>query len=147
MEHLHPGGIPTPAADALLALVLAQDEVVSRMDWANWKPLPDLRETNLDALGMTVFCSHSPVYAGCWHFPVLRRGKPFSHALCHAYILWKVSILISDWERAESTANPNYYKAELIRSKTEFMDDEPGGPCQAQRIRDSMVRAINKALQ
>lgn len=87
-KHLNPGGIPTPAADALLELVLAQDKVASHMDWEHWKPLPEVREIDQDELGNTVFCTHTPVYTGCWHFPVIRRGKPVSHALCHANIFW-----------------------------------------------------------
>lgn len=85
---LHPGGAPTRAANHLLELVLAQHKVCGTMSWGEWKPIPDLREITQTGLGNTVFCSYTPVYTGTWEFPIIRRGKPISKALCHAYIFW-----------------------------------------------------------
>lgn len=65
---------------------------------------------------------------------------------------WKVGEFrfpLDEWRRSESTLdsfNPAWNKRELIRAKTIGMDDEPGGPCQADRIRDSMICAIEKLL-
>ena len=56
---------------------------------------------------------------------------------------------LAAWERAESNAdtfNPAYNKSFLLRGLTQGLDYEPGGPCQADRIRDSMIRAIDKAV-
>ena len=56
---------------------------------------------------------------------------------------------LSEWRRAESTRdsfNPAWNKRQLILSKTHGMDAEPGGPCQAERIRDAMIGAIEKML-
>ena len=61
-----------------------------------------------------------------------------------------IDIPLSDWERESTTrgktANPNWNKLALIRRLTQDLDDQPGGPDQADRIRDSMVRAIDKAM-
>lgn len=54
----------------------------------------------------------------------------------------------TEWEATLSrpTANMHYNRRELILSYTRHLDDEPGGPCQAERIRDSQIRAIVAAL-
>ena len=56
----------------------------------------------------------------------------------------KTLIPIKDWEYTYKgpSFNPNYNQAELMRRLTEDMDYQDGGPCQADRIRDSMIRAI-----
>jgi len=56
---------------------------------------------------------------------------------------------LAEWRMAESNRdsfNPAWNKRELIRAKTIGMDDEPGGPCQSDRIRDAMIGAIEKML-
>lgn len=61
----------------------------------------------------------------------------------------EIRIRLDEWQRACSTRdsfNPHWNKRELIRSKTSGMDDEPGGPCQADRIRDAMVHAIEELM-
>jgi hypothetical protein len=42
--------------------------------------------------------------------------------------------------------NPVWWKREMVRSLTEGMDEQPGGPEQADRIRDAQLAAIDKAL-
>ncbi len=44
------------------------------------------------------------------------------------------------------TANPAYNKHELLKKYFGDLDEQAGGPDQAQRIRDSIGRAIDKAL-
>ena len=55
----------------------------------------------------------------------------------------------ADWYELSRTptANPNWNKANFIREYTKSYDDEPGGPCQAERIRDSQRMAIDKVIQ
>ena len=59
------------------------------------------------------------------------------------------SFTLAEWEWAttKSCANPHYGQAEFIRNRTIEMDDQPGGPCQAERIRDSMRYAVKKVLE
>lgn len=63
---------------------------------------------------------------------------------------WTTAIKMNEWNLAvkfnKYSLNPDYNKAEFMRQKTLFMDDESGGWCQVDRIRDSMIRAIDKAL-
>lgn len=61
----------------------------------------------------------------------------------------KYEVPLSEWERTEKgpSANPNYNKAMLVKKYTPGMDEEPGGVEQAQRIRDSQVYAIEKAIK
>jgi hypothetical protein len=58
------------------------------------------------------------------------------------------TIPLAEWQATltRPTANPHYNRRELIRTYTEHYDEEPGGPDQAERIRDSQVRAIITAL-
>ena len=58
------------------------------------------------------------------------------------------SFPLTEWQKAETypTFNPNWNRLELIRKYTKEMDDEPGGFCQAERIRDSQINAIKKCL-
>ena len=55
----------------------------------------------------------------------------------------------ADWYELSRTptANPNWNKANFIREHTKSYDSEPGGPCQAERIRDSQRMAIDKGIQ
>jgi len=55
----------------------------------------------------------------------------------------------SDWYELSRTptANPNWNKANFIREHTKSYDDEPGGPGQAERIRDSQRMAIDRGIQ
>lgn len=59
-----------------------------------------------------------------------------------------LTIPLDEWKRTEKgpSANPNYNRHVLMKKYAGFLDDQPGGPGQAQRIRDSMERAIQKAL-
>ena len=52
----------------------------------------------------------------------------------------------SEWDATMKHGNPNYAKAKLIESKTKELDNQPGGADQAVRIRDSQIRAIDKAI-
>ncbi len=58
------------------------------------------------------------------------------------------TIPLSEWMKAERgpTANPAYNKHVLLNKYFSGLDDEPGGPEQAERIRDSIGRAIDKAI-
>ena len=58
------------------------------------------------------------------------------------------SFPLSDWRAADRgpSANPNWNRLELIRKYTGDLDDQDGGPCQAQRIRDSQICAIKEAV-
>ena len=64
--------------------------------------------------------------------------------------VWTTPIKMDEWDRVmkfhKYSFNPAYNKAEFIRQKTLKMDEESGGWCQADRIRDSMITAIDKAL-
>lgn len=53
-------------------------------------------------------------------------------------------IPISEWQAAARSSNPAYAKAELV--KRHFEPTGEGGFAQAQRLRDSQVRAIDAAL-
>ena len=56
-------------------------------------------------------------------------------------------IPLQDWRDAESRyVNEKSGRYELMRELFAHLDDQPGGAGQAQRIRDSIVRAIIKAL-
>jgi hypothetical protein len=59
------------------------------------------------------------------------------------------SFPLQDWLDTEKgpSANPNWNRIELIRSHTLHLDEQSGGPCQAERIRDAQVSAIKKALE
>ncbi len=57
------------------------------------------------------------------------------------------SFPLSEWYEANKFANPNYSRVKLIEKYTMYMDDEPGGFCQAGRIRDSQIYAIKLALE
>jgi hypothetical protein len=58
-------------------------------------------------------------------------------------------IFTHEWEAAKRgpSANPEWNFAQLILKHTRHYDEQPGGPCQAQRIRDSQVSAIKKAFK
>jgi hypothetical protein len=53
---------------------------------------------------------------------------------------------LADWTAADAHPNPAFPQAMLIRGLTPGLEDQPGGAGQAERIRDSMVRAIRRAL-
>ena len=55
----------------------------------------------------------------------------------------------ADWYELSRTptANPNWNKANFIREHTKSYASEPGGPGQAERIRDSQRMAIDRGLQ
>ena len=57
------------------------------------------------------------------------------------------TIPLEEWRETAKFGNPFYAEFELIGKKTRNLDDQPGGPEQAQRIRDSMNYAIRKALK
>ncbi len=54
---------------------------------------------------------------------------------------------VQEWAHVERTHQPNpaWWKREFIGRLTADLDDQPGGPDQAERIRDSQIRAIDKA--
>lgn len=58
------------------------------------------------------------------------------------------SFPLADWLGTETgpSANPNWNQINLIRKYTGNLDDQPGGPCQADQIRDAQIYAIRKAL-
>jgi len=55
----------------------------------------------------------------------------------------------TEWDELthSPTANPHWNKLQFIRQHTEQYDTEPGGFCQADRIRDSQRMAIERGLQ
>jgi hypothetical protein len=55
----------------------------------------------------------------------------------------------ADWAALEQApwANLQYSKTRFILEHTRSYDDEPGGPCQADRIRDSQRMAIDEGLK
>ena len=55
----------------------------------------------------------------------------------------------ADWYELSRTptVNSSWNKANFIREHTKSYDDEPGGPCQAERIRDSQRMAIDRGIQ
>ena len=54
---------------------------------------------------------------------------------------------LESWKEAEMRyANEHAGRAELMREHFGFLDDQPGGAGQAERIRDSIRNAIVKAL-
>ena len=55
----------------------------------------------------------------------------------------------ADWYELSysPTANQNWNKMDFIKNHTRSYDSEPGGPCQAERIRDSQRMAIDKGIQ
>lgn len=59
------------------------------------------------------------------------------------------TISLSEWRAAEKgpSANPAWNKAKLLEKYFGHLDDEPGGPDQAARIRDSIGYAIDRALK
>jgi hypothetical protein len=55
-----------------------------------------------------------------------------------------------DWESLASNpecCNINWSQSRFVFNHTQQYDNEPGGPCQAERIRDSQIRAINLGIQ
>ena len=58
----------------------------------------------------------------------------------------KYTIPLEEWNKTQKHPNPAWAQAELIRKYTSGLDEQRGGPGQAQRIRDSQVNAINKAM-
>jgi hypothetical protein len=57
------------------------------------------------------------------------------------------SLALSEWAELERQhPNPAWWKHETMRKLTAQMDDEPGGPDQAERIRDAQVWAIDAAF-
>ena len=59
------------------------------------------------------------------------------------------NVMRRDWAALEQApcANLQYSKQRLITEHTQQYDSEPGGPCQAERIRDSQRMAIDKGLE
>ncbi len=55
----------------------------------------------------------------------------------------------ADWATLKQApcANLLYSKRRYITEHTQSYGNEPGGPCQADRIRDSQVAAIDKGLE
>ena len=58
----------------------------------------------------------------------------------------KYTIPLDEWNETQKHPNPAWAQFKLIQKYTAELDEQPGGPDQAQRIRDSQARAINKAL-
>jgi hypothetical protein len=57
------------------------------------------------------------------------------------------TFMLYAWKDAERRyANEHSGRAEFMRERFAFLDDQPGGAGQAERIRDSMTKAIVKAL-
>lgn len=50
------------------------------------------------------------------------------------------------WQAFNRTPNPVWCKRDFITSLTGQLDNEPGGPDQAERIRDSQIAAIDRAF-
>ena len=63
-------------------------------------------------------------------------------------VVEQYSFLVAEWEMAMRgpTANPDYNFYQIILRRTRHYDNQPGGECQAQRIRDSQVRAVKMAF-
>lgn len=56
----------------------------------------------------------------------------------------------ADWESLAHNPecyNVNWSQSQFVYNHTRQYDSEPGGPCQAERIRDSQRMAINRGLQ
>lgn len=54
---------------------------------------------------------------------------------------------VEDWRVLERLhPNPAWWKRDYVRRLTEHLDAEPGGPDQAERIRNAQVVAIDAAL-
>jgi hypothetical protein len=54
---------------------------------------------------------------------------------------------VEDWRALEhSHPNPIWWKRDYVRGLTVGLDLQPGGPEQAERIRDAQVYAIDAAL-
>lgn len=68
---------------------------------------------------------------------------------CGQKTVGKYSFLLADWLEAENgpSANPNWNRIEIIRKHTQHLDNQSGGDCQADRIRDAQVCAIQAALK
>lgn len=59
----------------------------------------------------------------------------------------KFSVSLNHWLQLERNhPNPTWWKREHVQTLTRGLDDEPGGPDQADRIRDAQVSAINAAV-
>lgn len=54
--------------------------------------------------------------------------------------------LVSDWIKLNRHPNPFWARRDYIGRLTEKLDFQSGGPEQAERIRDSQIRAIEKAF-
>ncbi len=59
---------------------------------------------------------------------------------------WVIPLIEWEYTYKGPSFNENYNQQQLIYKLTEEMDYEPGGPCQADRIRDSMIRAIKACV-
>jgi hypothetical protein len=59
------------------------------------------------------------------------------------------TIPLEEWRKADRgpSANPNWNRRKLIEKYTKHYDDQPGGEAQADQIRDSQIRAIQKASE
>lgn len=64
-------------------------------------------------------------------------GRRIAHRFRFAFERWRATFL---------HANPAWTQTQLIRSLTLAMDGQPGGECQADRIRDAIRYAIEAAL-
>jgi hypothetical protein len=58
----------------------------------------------------------------------------------------KYTFSLADWAALERAhPNPKWWKREFIRELTCELDAQPGGPDQAERIRDAQIAAIDAA--
>jgi hypothetical protein len=56
-------------------------------------------------------------------------------------------VLLSDWSAIDrGHPNPTWWKRDHVRRLTPDLDAQPGGPDQAERIRDAQVAAIDAAF-
>ena len=65
-----------------------------------------------------------------------------------ATITERWSLLVTDWQELERQhPNPAWWKRDLVRQNTLHLDEQPGGPEQADIVRDGQVSAIEAALK
>lgn len=79
----------------------------------------------------------------------LVKGRVIISSRVGRKIARKTMVSLEEWGKTYKgpSFNENYNQQQLIYKLTREMDDEPGGFCQAERIRDSMIRAIKKELE
>ena len=84
-----------------------------------------------------------------------QRAIVMPNVICVQSFVGKVkvseyNIMRRDWELLKHNpmcVNLNWSKSQFIYNHTRQYDNEPGGPGQAERIRDSQRMAIDKAVE